>query len=369
MREAGRSRSPPAWTPTTPSSAAISAKPITKRNACHWMSASMPSPRNWTPRIPPPGSTMRLRNRPRIDRWRPCTTCKNPSNSTTTGRSTAHGCCSMRTWRHAAPALGGSIVIWASSNWPWWRVGSRSTPIQRTFPPTGSWPIRILSYPATRSRRVSELLQSQLLQPINITPIQPRLADSNLFLISAAGPGALSFNEFNPLFNRNRIALQTSSLVGDNSTYGGEGIISGIYNRASFSIGGSHFSTDGFRTNDDQSDNLANAFVQFELTPSTSLQAEYQYRNVERGDLRLRFFPEDFFRGLRTNIETNTYRMGLRHAFVPEFDLLGSFIYQAAEISDQLSQSGPLQKTEVRTPQNAFSGEIQHLFRSRYVDR
>ena len=30
--------------------------------------------------------------------------------------------------------------------------------------------------------RVSELLQSQLLQPINITPVQPQLAESNLFI-------------------------------------------------------------------------------------------------------------------------------------------------------------------------------------------
>jgi hypothetical protein len=51
--------------------------------------------------------------------------------------------------------------------------------------------------------RVSELLQSQLLQPLNMTPLQPRLAESNLFLISSLGPGALSFNEFNPIFNRN----------------------------------------------------------------------------------------------------------------------------------------------------------------------
>ena len=41
--------------------------------------------------------------------------------------------------------------------------------------------------------RVSELLQSQLLQPINITPIQPGLAESNLFLISAQGPGESVF--------------------------------------------------------------------------------------------------------------------------------------------------------------------------------
>ena len=35
--------------------------------------------------------------------------------------------------------------------------------------------------------RVSELLQSQLLQPNNMTPIQPGLAESNLFLISSGG--------------------------------------------------------------------------------------------------------------------------------------------------------------------------------------
>ena len=71
--------------------------------------------------------------------------------------------------------------------------------------------------------RVSELLQSQLLQPTNITPIQPRLAESNLFLISSQGPGGMSFNEFNPIFNRNRVALQASGLLGENDTVGGEG--------------------------------------------------------------------------------------------------------------------------------------------------
>ena len=75
--------------------------------------------------------------------------------------------------------------------------------------------------------RVSELLQSQLLQPINTTPIQPHLAESNLFLISAGGPGTLSFNEFNPLFNSNGLTLQTSGLVGENSTYSGEAVVVG----------------------------------------------------------------------------------------------------------------------------------------------
>ena len=95
--------------------------------------------------------------------------------------------------------------------------------------------------------RVSELLQSQLLQPINITPIQPGLAESNLFLIGGQGPGQSSFNEFNPLFTRNRAAVQASGLYGENSTWGGEGIVSGIYNGLSMSAGYSHFETDGCR--------------------------------------------------------------------------------------------------------------------------
>ena len=53
--------------------------------------------------------------------------------------------------------------------------------------------------------RVSELLQSQLLQPLNVTPVQPQLAESNLFIQEGAGPAQASLNEFNPLFLRNRI--------------------------------------------------------------------------------------------------------------------------------------------------------------------
>ena len=95
-----------------------------------------------------------------------------------------------------------------------------------------------------------------------MTPIQPRLAESNLFLISAGGPTALSFNEFNPLFNRNGINFQTTALGGENNTYAGEGVLSGIYNKAAFSLGGFHFQTDGWGKNTDQNDTIGNAFLQ-----------------------------------------------------------------------------------------------------------
>ena len=131
--------------------------------------------------------------------------------------------------------------------------------------------------------RVSELFQSQMLQPLNTTPIQPSLGESNLFLISSQGPGALAFNEFNPLFNRNQVNAQGSFLVGEDDTLAGEGIVSGIYKKLSFSAGYSGFKTDGFRENNSQDDKIANAFVQVELSPSTSLQAEVPHRDLDDG--------------------------------------------------------------------------------------
>ena len=212
--------------------------------------------------------------------------------------------------------------------------------------------------------RVSELLQSQLLQPINITPVQPRLAESNLFLISAQGPAAASSNEFNPIFNRDGIAVQATGLAGENNTWAGEGVVSGIHGNLSYSLGYTHFATDGWRTNSDQDDQIANAFVQLELTPDTSVQAEYRYRDLEHGDLGLRFFPQDFFPGERTTEERHTARIGARHAFSPGSVLLGSFIYQDATFGVQNDQPpAPLPFSSER-PEQAYSAELQHLLRS-----
>ena len=222
--------------------------------------------------------------------------------------------------------------------------------------------------PRHKIARVSELLQSQLLQPINQTPIQPRLAESNLFLISAGGPGAISFNEFNPLFNRDGLTLQTNAFAGENSTVGGEGIVSGIYKKLSFSGGYTHFETEGFRPNNDQKDDIANAFVQAELSDKTSIQAEYRYRDSERGDLQLSFFPDDFFPGERTTDERNSYRLGARHAFSQSSIVLGSLIYQ--DIDFRVRDEEPLEAffdlLDIKRNPESINVELQHLFRSRY---
>jgi tetratricopeptide (TPR) repeat protein len=234
--------------------------------------------------------------------------------------------------------------------------------------------------------RVSELLQSQLLQPINITPVQPRLAESNLFAVTGGGPADLSFNEFNPLFLRNGAAVQASGIVGENDTVGNEVTVSGIYKKASISVGQYHFETDGFRENSDFKDDIYNAFFQMELTHKTSIQAEYRYRDNERGDLALRFFqnpfplPESgFLPTLREKDKTSSVRLGFHHAFSPGSDLIGNLMYQDADRGQKLVQDIPPGAPPFGFPfpaqdvfnisgdEDAAGGELQHLFSSKYV--
>jgi len=222
--------------------------------------------------------------------------------------------------------------------------------------------------PRREIARVSELLQSQLLQPLNITPIQPRLGESNLFVISGGGPADLSFNEFNPLFNRNRLTFQTSLIGGNHNTFGEEAVLSGIYDKASFSIGQYYYSTDGFRENNGLRDNIFNAFLQYNLFPQTSVQAEFRYRDTRNGDLALRFFEDDFSPNLRTKDERTSIRLGFHQNLWQGSDLIGNFMYQHENFDTHYSPNDFFVYLGDKAKPDAFSGELQYLFRSKYIN-
>ncbi|MBI2783405.1 MAG: TonB-dependent receptor [Gammaproteobacteria bacterium] len=217
--------------------------------------------------------------------------------------------------------------------------------------------------------RVSELLQSQLLQPLSVTPVQPQLSESNLFLIGAGGPGSLGFNEFNQLFNSDGLRLQTNGLLGEDGTHGEDAVVSGIYQHISFSVGGFHYHTDGFRDNSDQSDDMANAFVQAELSPETSVQAEYRYRDTEQGDVQQRFFKEDILNNLRNMENKEVFRVGGRHNLADNSVLLVSLTYQDAK-TDQTIKDFPFPSAffAAQVPETAFGAEAQHLYRTDHLN-
>ncbi|MGE5239829.1 MAG: tetratricopeptide repeat protein [Chloroflexota bacterium] len=215
--------------------------------------------------------------------------------------------------------------------------------------------------------RVSELLQSQLLQPINVNPVPPTLAEPNRLILFGAGPTDPSFLEFNPLFNRNRLALQMSGVAGSDSTFGDEAVVSGVYQKLSFSLGQFHYETNGFRENDDQRQDIYNAFVQVSLSPETSVQAEYRYRDTDTGDLELRFNPDDFLPNLRQNQKTNYARLGFHHTFAPGSDLIAWAGYQYLKEDTTNETEFPIgtDTLDREVKQEGYVVEAQHLFRSR----
>lgn len=209
--------------------------------------------------------------------------------------------------------------------------------------------------------RVSELLQSQLLQPINITPVQPSLAESDLFILEGSGPTDASFAEFNPLFNRNRLAVQASGVAGGNNTRGDEIVQSGVYDKLSYSIGQFHYETDGFRKNNDQELDIYNLFTQISLSPKTSIQAEFRQNDREAGDLELRFDPDLIYETIRYEERTHSARLGFHHAFTPNSDLIVSSIY--LDDDSEVSFEDPDFSSDLEGKSDNFLNELQHLFR------
>ena len=192
--------------------------------------------------------------------------------------------------------------------------------------------------------RVSELLQAQMMQDVNINPVQPSLSETNLNIVTLGGPAGAGFNEFTPLFERNKTQLNVSGFGGNNDTYGGEAVVSGLYGPASFSVGAYSYDTDGWRSNNDQDRNIYNLFGQVAITPQLNVQAEFRHSESETGDLAFNFDPDDFFRDLDDDRDQDTYRLGVR--YTPKAN--GRHNFLLSYIHNDLDQS--LDQSEVLPP-------------------
>ena len=192
--------------------------------------------------------------------------------------------------------------------------------------------------------RVSELLRAQLLLPEIVSPVSPSASEASLFAFEGSGPSVAGFNEYNPLFNRQRLALLANGITGSNHTRGGEIAVGAFTNRGMLSVG--HFTekSDGFRENNDSDQTISNLFGQFHITSDLSIQGEVRRREGEFGDLLLHFNPDDNSTSLRRTIDRDSYRLGLNYSPDLRQSLLFSIIAQ--ELSDETTQSGVLLDTD-----------------------
>ncbi len=203
--------------------------------------------------------------------------------------------------------------------------------------------------------RVSELLQSQLLQPINITPVQPQMAETKLLMPSALTTSSLY--EFTPLFVQNQPTLWASALGGNQSTWGDELIVSGLTDRAAYSLGQFHYQSNGYRENNDLKNDIYDLFGQVAVTPYFNLQAEYRHRETTNGDLQSSF-NDIFSRSKHRNINQDIARIGANYSLSPQTNLIASFIY--TDRNDNVSFSN----VSAGLMQNIYQTEAQLLYKA-----
>ncbi|WP_170161126.1 FecR domain-containing protein [Methylocaldum marinum] len=220
------------------------------------------------------------------------------------------------------------------------------------------------SLPRHEIARASEVLQSQLLQPINTTPIQPHLAEGRLLIPDGAGPSRLSFNEFNPMFTRDRFSFQASGIAGSNDTFGEELVHSGLWDNFSYSLGQFHYETNGFRKNNDLRQDIYNVFAQGMVSPNLSIQAEYRHRHLEHGDLLFYGNLETFDDSFRREVTTDSIRTGLRYSPTANSDVILSAMYLDTLHNrvEMILSRIPKNLSETMS-QRGFAGEAQYIYR------
>jgi len=198
--------------------------------------------------------------------------------------------------------------------------------------PANSSALRFLSDSFTADQRheiarASSLLQSQLLQPLNATPVQPRLRETNLNLINIQGPGSTGFNEFNPLFTKNQINITVDTVAGSNNLLAGEAVLSGLYDRVAFSLGQFYYETDGWRENADVDHDITNGFIQIKTSKNLDIQFEYINRSTDQGDLRMSLEPPPEFQPTdRGRLDEETARFGLNYVISPASNFIFSYV-------------------------------------------
>jgi tetratricopeptide (TPR) repeat protein len=222
-----------------------------------------------------------------------------------------------------------------------------------------------VSEPRHEIARVSELLQAQLLQDININPVQPSLAVTNLNILTSGGPARPGFNEFTRLFERNQARLNATGLAGNQDTFGNEVVVSGLYDRYSISAGQFHYETDGFRDNNGLNYDTQNIFMQAAISPEFNIQTELRRVRTEFGDLQFNFDPELFAQNGDLKSNQDIARIGARYSISSSSNLLMSTIFNNLDwnLSDV-----PIDGADNRDRLWGFQSEVAYVYDTSIVD-
>ncbi len=211
------------------------------------------------------------------------------------------------------------------------------------------------------SARLSELLQAKLTQPLTLDPLQPQLNNANLGLLDGAGPEDLAYQEYNPLFTRNGMALQLDAALGQHNTWSDDAVVAGLTNQFAFSVGQYHSETDLADNLYDYEQDIVNGFAQFVLSDSTSVQIELSNQEEDKGDVSQRLIPE-FSRhdGIHIKREISSNRIGLSQSLPGNTQLLMSAIQRNNDYnSEEDTGNGLIIHTDRESTTGLYEAQMQ----------
>ncbi|MDH5445635.1 MAG: FecR domain-containing protein [Gammaproteobacteria bacterium] len=206
--------------------------------------------------------------------------------------------------------------------------------------------------------RVSELLQSQLLQPVGNTTVQPHLSIAYINAPVWSGPAQTSFNEYSPLFVQNQTALKTAVFFGNNNTEGDELNISGLMDQFSWSLSQYSYNTDGFRKNSAVNNDLRNAFIHTKISNSLDIQIEHTNFSTVIGDQRLNFDPSFTSTDMRT-LDDEITRIGGHIYPSQNHDIIFSYLENFRDVQT-FRPTSPIGIT-IKTKEKGKDQQLQYL--------
>jgi Flp pilus assembly protein TadD len=179
-----------------------------------------------------------------------------------------------------------------------------------------------LALPRHETASDSELLQSLLLQPLDINPPRPRLSREGLGITPLFEPNRVGYNEFSPLFASDGLGLLADGFAGNFDTIGGTLQANGLYRNLSGSIGQFYSRTDGIHDNGELRRRISDLIFQPALSDQASLFAEFRYSDFNAGDFPNRFDLTNFDPlGAQTD-KNRQYRVGGRFDAAPGATLI-----------------------------------------------
>jgi Flp pilus assembly protein TadD len=218
--------------------------------------------------------------------------------------------------------------------------------------------------------RVSELLQSQMLQPAPSAVLEPRLGEARIPIAEGAGPITPSLHEFNPLFVRDGHRFSAGGVVGGQGTVGDEALYAYRRGSRTVQLGQFYYETDGSRENADLRQESYSVFYQDDFSVRSSWQLEGRTSRVDSGDVRLQFDPTLFSPNERKRTDTDSVRLGFRHSPSPQSTWLASLIASERAEDTSSSQLFPGVTADItdRFEARATTAELQYLRTHSAVD-